>query len=102
MRPAGWQKNLVTQARLEFCRAAVPANRMQFSHASLVENDRIVSFDSDESIVERPMKKRAEAKAVLQFIRSALMVNRNDVRRVHEFKLNAADCAAAAVSDQAP
>ncbi len=88
------QKNLVAQACFEFRRAAVPANRMEFGHAAFVENDRIVSFDCDESVVECPVMQCAQADSVFQFICSALVVNRDDVSRVHEVKLNSADCTA--------
>ena len=94
------QKNLVTQARFEFRRAAVPANRMEIGHAPLVEDDGVIAFDTEEAVVESSVMKRAEAEAVFQFVSSALMVDRNDVRGVHKVELHSADCAAVSVGSQ--
>ena len=100
MSAPGGQKNLVTQACFEFCRTAIPAYRMEVRHSALVKNDGVIAFDADESIIERAMMKRTQTKAVLELIRSALVVNRNDVRRINEIELHSADCAAIAVSSQ--
>ncbi len=73
---------------------------MKLYDSSLVEDDGIVSFDCDEAVVERPMMKRTEAKTILEFIRPTLVVNRDDVRRVHKVELHSADGTAVAVSRQ--
>ena len=73
---------------------------MKLRDSPLVEDDGVIAFNCDKPVVKRAVMQRAQADSVFQFIRSALMVNWNDVRRVHKVELHSADCAPIAVSSQ--
>ncbi len=100
MSATSWQKNLVTQAGFEFSRSTIPTNRMKFGDTLLVQDDGVISFYCDKTVIESPVMECAEADSVFQFVSPALVVNRNDVRCIHEVELDSADSAAIAVSRQ--